>query len=256
MRLPPRYLSPIVILVVACLALPARATAQTLGQRFEGELAGNVYFGNTRQILAAMRVEREQTDSGAAMRTQLRYGYGQTTTDEAGTVVNKRSWGAVTSYDRRPFSRISPYVRALLESSFENRIARRYGAGGGARLNVIRSVATDVIASAGVDAEQTVPLPTALVPGDKTTLARGLTNLRLRRVFSPSLSAASEASYAPALTDFGDYTLLSLTSLKMSLSRTAGLTLTFRDGFDSRAVSRGARSNNDGELLLGVLTTF
>ncbi len=241
--------------IVGCLLPHTPSHAQTIGQKTEGELSGNVYFGNTRQILAALRAERERIDSASSVRTQLRYNYGQTTTDATGTVVSKRSWIGASNYDWRPFARLSPFVRASVESSLESQIARRYRAGGGERLNIIRTPQTDVIASAGIDGERTTPLSAGSARGS-TTLARGATSLRVRRDFNPTMSASNETSYSPALSDFGDYTILSVTALKMKLTRTAGLTLSFRDGFDSRAVARGARSNNDGEILVGVLTAF
>ena len=46
------------------------------------------------------------------------------TTEAAGTIVSKRSWNAGANYDWRPYSDFTPFVRASLESSFENRIAR------------------------------------------------------------------------------------------------------------------------------------
>src|SRR5688500_19178073 len=50
----------------------------------------------------------------------------------------------------------------LFRSSLENRIARRYSAGAGARYNVIRTAATDVIFSIGAAGEGTRPM----APGD------------------------------------------------------------------------------------------
>jgi hypothetical protein len=237
------------------LLLPSIGAAQTVGRRIEGELSGNIFFGNTRQVLAALRSEIERIDSAFSARGQFRYNYGETTTDAEGTVVSKRSWIGATNYDIRPFADFTPFVRGSVESSFENRIARRLSAGGGARLNMVRDSLTDVIFSAGVNGERTMPLP----PGDSagvTTLARGATSLRLRRIISPRLTFASETAYSPALSEFDDYTILTLNSLKVKLARFAGLTLTFRDGYDSRAMLRGALSNNDGEILVGILTTF
>jgi hypothetical protein len=87
----------------------------------------------------------------------LRFNYGETTTDLAGTVVSKRSWNAGSSYDFHPFADFSPFLRASIESR---------------------------------------------------------------------------------------------------LARFAGLSVTFRDNYDSKAILRGARTNNDGEVLVGLLTTF
>jgi hypothetical protein len=119
----------------------------------------------------------------------------------------------------------------------------------------VRTTGTDAIVSLGVAGEQTASLP----PGDSAgtiTLARATTNLRLRRDLTPRVSVTSETTYQPALTDSDDYTILSINALKMRLARFAALTLTFRDNYDNRAVARGARVNNDGELLVGLLTTF
>jgi hypothetical protein len=246
------------VALIALAALPfttVAAEAQKLGRKIEGELSGNVFFGNTRQILASLRAEHERVDSSQAVRLQTRYNYGQTTTDEDVTVVSKRSWLAGISYDWRPFGDFAPYLRAELESSFEQRIDRRVNAGTGARMNVIRDSLTDLILSVGVSGERTMSLP----PGDTAgvvTLARGSTRLRLRRVFNSRVSLTSENAYSPALTESGDYTILSLTTLKVKLASFASLTLSLRDGYDSRAVRRGARSNNEGQVLAGLLTTF
>ena len=72
-------------------------------------------------------------------------------------------------------------------------------------------------------------------------------------IFSP---AREGASYQPAFRPTSDNTIVSVTTLRTRLSSFAALTLTFRDNYDSRAMLRGARVNNDGELLVGLLTSF
>ncbi|MEX2154475.1 MAG: DUF481 domain-containing protein [Gemmatimonadaceae bacterium] len=238
-----------------CLAIPAVVAAQQPGRKVEGEVSGNLFFGNTRQVLASTRAEFERADSGSAFRAIGRFNYGETTTDAAGTVVSKRSWNVGSSYDLRPYADFTPFVRVGTESSFENRIDRRSGAGAGARYNIARTTGTDAILSAGVAGERTSAIP----PGDSLgveTLARAITSLRLRRDLTSRVTVTNETTYQPALTSGNDYTILSISALKMRLARFAALTLTFRDNYDSRAVLRGARVNNDGELLVGLLTTF
>jgi hypothetical protein len=243
------------IRILACLLMVASvAGAQKPSKKVEGELSGNAFFGNTRQILASVRGEHERLDSVYAFRILSRFNYGETTTDQAGTIVSKRSWNAGSNYDWHPFADFSPFLRASIESSLENKIDRRISGGGGSRINLVRTPATDVIFSVGANGERTEPLqPTTQTA---TTLARGITSLRLRREFSPRVSATHETAYQPALTEGGDYTIQSVTALKMKLASFAGVTLTFRDNYDSRAVARGARTNNDGEVLVGLLTTF
>ena len=235
--------------------LSSPMAGQAPKRKIEGELSGNAFFGNTRQLLASVRAEHERLDSAYAFRFVSRLNYGQTTTDETGTFVSKRSWIVGSNYDWRPFADFAPFVRASLESSFENRIARRYSAGVGSRLNVVRNTATDVIFSLGANGERTDALP----PGDSAgaiTLARGYSGLRLRREISPRVSFTSESEYKPALTAGGDYTIQSVNAFKVRLARIAALSFIVRDNYDSRSVARGARTNNDVELLMGILTTF
>jgi hypothetical protein len=242
-------------LLVCCLVLPVVAGGQAPARKIEGELSGNVFFGNTRQVLASVRGEHERLDSTYAFRFLSRLNYGQTTTDLAGTVVSKRSWSTGANYDWHPFADFTPFIRASLESSFENRIKRRYSGGAGGRLNIVRKPATDVIFSVGANGERTEALP----PGDSVdaaVLARAVASLRLRRDFTARVSATSETAYQPALTTGGDYTVQSVNTLKVKLARFAALTLSFRDNYDSKSIARGARTNNDGELLVGLLTTF
>ena len=80
--------------------------------------------------------------------------------------------------------------------------------------------------------------------------------MRVRRDFSSRVSLTNETAYQPAFRPTSDYTIVSVTALRTKLSSFAALTLTFRDNYDSRAVRRGARVNNDGELLVGLLTSF
>ena len=242
------------VLAAVLVMIPTLLGAQSLGRKIEGELSGNAFFGNTRQVLANLRAEYERADSGYAFRAQSRFGYGQTKTDST-TEVTKRSWNVGSNYDWRPFADITPFIRAGVESSLESKIDLRYSVGTGTRWNIVRTERTDVIFSAGVNGEQTTPLTEPDTAGT-TTLARGTTTLRLRRDFSERVSATSETTYGPALTESDDYTIVSVNTLRMKLARFAALTLSFRDNYDSQAESRGARTNNDAELMLGLLTSF
>lgn len=244
------------LLPAALLLLPLAAEAQPK-RTIEGEIAGSYFFGNTRQTVASTRAQYERSDSGFTFRVLSRFNYGELTQDLVGTTVNKRSWEAGTNYDYHPYADFSPFVKAMMESSLENRIQRRVSAGVGSRYNVVRTTATDVIFSLGAAGERTEPLVPAGAPAvEATTLARGSTELRLRREFSPTVGFTSETRYQPALTESDDYTITTINSLKVRLARFAALTLTLRDNYDNQAVTRGARVNNDGEFLVGLLTTF
>jgi hypothetical protein len=238
------------------LFVPIVANAQPT-RKVEGEIAGSYFFGNTRQTVASTRAQFERSDSGFTFRTLARFNYGELTQDLLGTTVNKRSWEAGANYDFRPYSPFTPFLKAMVESSLENRIARRTSAGVGSRYNVVRTPGTDIIVSIGAAGERTEPLVAAGAPAvEATTLARGSSELRLRREFSPTVGFTMETRYQPALTEPDDYTITSINTLKVRLARFAALTLTLRDNYDNQAVRRGARVNNDGEVLVGLLTTF
>ena len=245
--------SPIVALA---LLLPMTGAAQGPTRKIEGEIAGSFFFGNTRQTVAATRAQFERGDSSSAFRALGRFNYGELHTDGIGVTVNKRSWDAGANYDLHPYADFTPFVKAMVESSFENRIERRFSAGAGSRYNVIRTTATDLIFSLAASGEQTHPLAPPGAVAAAITLARGSSAVRLRREFTPAVSFTSESAYQPALTEPDDYTITSVNSLKVKLARFAALTLTFRDNYDNQAVRRGARVNNDGEVLVGLLTTF
>jgi hypothetical protein len=245
----------IAALTLLALGASTAVSAQAPSRKIEGELTGNAFFGNTRQLLAAIRAEHERIDSAFAFRIVSRLNYGQTTTDATGTFVSKRSWIVGSNYDWRPFSDFAPFIRLSMESSFENRIARRYSGGAGSRINFIRDSLTDVIFSLGANGERTEALP----PGDSAgavTLARAYSSMRLRRELTSRVSFTSESEYRPALTESGDYTIESVNALKVRLARFAALSFVVRERYDSRSVARGARTNNDVELLMGILTTF
>jgi hypothetical protein len=244
------------ILFAALMLLPLASHAQPK-RKIEGEIAGSFFFGNTRQTVASTRAQFERSDSGFTFRTLARFNYGELTQDLIGTTVNKRSWEAGANYDLRPYAPFTPFVKGMVESSLENRIERRISAGVGSRYNVVRTPGTDVIFSLGAAGERTEPMVAAGAPVvQATTLARGSSELRLRREFSPTIGFTMETRYQPALTEPDDYTITSINTLKMRLARFAALTLTFRDNYDNQAVRRGARVNNDGEVLVGLLTTF
>lgn len=229
--------------------------AQEPQRKIEGELSGNWFFGNTQQVLTTLRTLYERSDSAFAFRAGGRFNYGETDVEGEGAVVSKRSFQLGANYDFRPHGDVTPYVSLSVESSFENRIARRYNGTVGMRYTILKTDDTEILARTGVASERTASLP----PGDSLgirTLGRGVTALRIRRDFNERVGFTSENSYQPALTFTGDYTILTVNVLKLEMASFAALTLSLRDAYDSRAVLRGARTNNDGELLVGILTTF
>lgn len=244
------------VVVLAFALAPLALRAQGLGWHEQAALNGNVFFGNTRQFLLGTAVNVERTDSTVLPRGEFRLIYGE---DHAPVTdrrfVSKRSWIATASVDVRPFARVNPFAQGTLESSLEKKISRRYSAGGGARLNFVRTPRTEVLLSVGALAERTETLdPAAGNPA--TTLARGIGSFRYKRVLGTRVTFVSESSYQPALAHFDQYTVVSDNSVIFQLAKAISLSTAFRDSYDSQARSRGARTNNDGALLFGVVTKW
>jgi hypothetical protein len=216
-------------------------------------LSGSFFFGNTSQTLASTRMDFERRDSTFGVRLGGRFHYGESTPEPGGTFVSKRAWELAAQVEGPSFRAVAPYVRAGVNTSLENRIDRRYNVGVGTTYRVVETGGTDLVFGFGAAAEHTVPMVDSIQP---ITLARGTTSMRLRRDFSSRVTMTNETTYQPAFRPTSDYTVVSVTSLQTRLSSFAALTLSFRDSYDSRAVSRGARVNNDGELLVGLLTSF
>src|SRR5687767_10465491 len=97
-------------LVLLALVIPTVAASQT--RKIESEIAGSVFFGNTRQTLASTRAMFERKDSAFAFRTGARFNYGEMTQDVIGTIVNKRSWDMGANYDWRPLADFTRYLRS------------------------------------------------------------------------------------------------------------------------------------------------
>jgi hypothetical protein len=241
-------------LIMTLIALPQTLLAQPLGTKLQGELAGNYFFGNTRQLLTTSRLSYEKVDSVYQTRSEGRFNYGQTKNDSNVTLISKRSWIANASADLHPFADVVPFVQATLESSLEKKIDRRYSAGTGARYNIVRSPLIDVILSLGVLGERTRVLDAP--PGvEEVGVGRGIASLRLRREFGDRITFTSESGYQPALRAFDRYTFSSDNALQFRMSKRMSFSFSLRDSYDSEAISRGARKNNDGEFVVGVLAT-
>jgi hypothetical protein len=62
--------------------------------------------------------------------------------------------------------------------------------------------------------------------------------------------------YQPQVNRVSRYTIRSTTTVAADLTSRTALTLTFSDLYDSESRGRGARTNNDGQLLFGVSAAF
>jgi len=237
------------------LSTPAGLSAQEVGWDVKAAATASAFFGNTRQTTLGTRLSAGRADSTLEVKSDGEFTYGESETEERRAFVNKRSWRTSLSADYRPFARVSPFVLASVESSLEKRIDRRYSGGGGAKYVFARTERTASDVSLAVLAERSL-LPDTAGPRIEQTLARYSARFRLDREFDERLSLAHLTFYRPEVASLDRFTFTSRTSLEYKMTTALGLQLSFLDNYDSEARDRGARSNNDGELLFGLTATF
>jgi hypothetical protein len=233
----------------------APLAAQGTGWDVKAEASASLYFGNTRQSTFGTRLSAAQTDSSRELRSVTEFTYGEAETPERRMFVSKRSWRSALTADYRPFARVSPFALASAESSFEKRIDSRYAAGLGAKYLFVRSEQTASDLSLAVLAERS-RLSGATGATTEETLARYSARYRLDRKFSDKVSLAHETYYRPEVRELDRFTFTSRTAVAYKVATRLALQASFLDNYDSEARERGARSNNDGELLFGMAATF
>ena len=244
-------------LLVASLFLTLSAphgSAQEVGWSIENAISGSLFFGNTRQTLITTRSSVGHADSSFELKGSVRFTYGESSDEDDGAFVSKRSWIGSLNYDHRPFARYSTFLISTLETSLEKRIDFRYDFGVGEKLTFVRTQTTQADVSLALLGERTYLPPT--VPDETETLLRWSARGRYRRQMNERVRVSHETFYAPVANDFGRFTITSTTSVAIRLARYANLNVSFIDSYDSEARSRGARSYNDGQLVLGILTAF
>jgi hypothetical protein len=243
----------VILAIIAC--VPSRGAAQqNPGWDIESELSGSIFFGNTRQTLVTTRATVGHADSSYLLSSTARFTYGEATNDEEATFVSRRSWSGSMNLDYMPYDLLSPFVLTTVESSLEARIDLRMSGGAGAKLSLVRQETRKLDFSLAVLGERTF-LPTPL--GDTTqTLLRWSARLRFARELGERIRLSHETSYMPVVDDAGSFTMKSSTSLAYRLASFASLNLSFLDNFDSEAERRGARSNNDGQFVVGIVANF
>ena len=103
-------------LALACSLMSAPLGAQEGTRRIEAELSASLFFGNTEQTLALMRTAVERSDSSHALRSELRFNYGETEDDAGDRHVSRRSWLGTLNFDWRPLDAQSQFVLAMIEA--------------------------------------------------------------------------------------------------------------------------------------------
>lgn len=237
----------------------APLAAQTRWER-NLELAGNYLYGNTEQAIFSTRAGLSRADSLWGVRVDGRYLIGASSRN-GDQVMDRRSWQLSASVDRRPEDTHVQFLLASVERSLELRIDQRVNAGVGYKYVIDCDTVYKLDVSVAVLAEvAALPQPVAGQPGPapivRNELARLSARLRYRNQFTDRLNFDHVTWYRPELAAADRFLASSVTALQYSLSKRAGLRLSFQNDYDSLARGRGARSNHNGQVLFGVNSKF
>jgi hypothetical protein len=221
----------------------------------EAEAGASIFFGASDQTTANLALGVVRKSSHWESDNALAYLYGEATDELGNTSVTKRSWGLVSHLNYRAFKRVNPYAFASAESSYEKKIDLRLKGGTGAKLTARNSETTRLDFALAILAEQTYK--NTEDDGDGELLARWTGAFNLRRSFAGERTIfEAKANYNPVFAQLANYTVDAETSLAFKLSEIISLKLSVVDKYDSRAKDRGARDNNDGQVLFSVLASF
>lgn len=253
---PCRRALPVSLVLIAALALTARLPAQQLGWSSTIEASGSLLFGNAKDRLVAGRVQVGRADSTLEVRSDARLTYAEAGDANGNRRVSGRTSFASLALDYDPFNRYSPFWFGSAETSLQQRIAHRFSTGLGGKLTFYRQKDNTASISLAVLAENT--RARAPETGADTTSSewrgRWSVRARVKQKVSESLSFTHTTFYQPGITQANRYTVSSASTLAANIAKKVSFTVTLNDAYDSEARARGARKNNDGQLLFGVKT--
>jgi hypothetical protein len=225
------------------------------------ELSGNYLYGNTEQAILSTRTSVVRNDSLVALRVDTRFLIGVTDRPDAGRVMDRRSWVVSGSVDFHQYAAQSQFLFGSIERSMELRINRRVSGGIGQKVSVRRDSVTKFDFSLGVLGEQSL-LPQAApagqppLPALSNSLVRLSGRMRYQKNFTSRVGVDHVTWYRPELAAFSRYLASSVSALSYSVGKRSNLRLSLQNDFDSLARSRGARSNQNGQVLVGASTKF
>jgi hypothetical protein len=242
--------------VFATAFLPS-STLLVAQRRWTGsaEVAASLLQGNTDQRSLLSNAELAHADSTFEVRGSLSFGYADAARDSLPRQVDRRTWIGALALDYRPQDRVSPFVFVNYESSYEKRVLDRVGLGLGGKLVFYRTPSTTANVSLAILAERM--RPTQLSPDTAViSSVRWSGRVRFRHRFDSHLNVQQTTFYQPRVTRSSSFTVNSTSELSYAVRQSMSITFSYFALFDSDAQSRGARSNNDAQVLFGVKTRF
>lgn len=242
--------------VAAAVYLVAPLSAQeTRPWKYDAELGASMFFGASQQTAVLIRNRLDWNGDRVEFSAGGGFDYGEAKDADGDSFVNKRSWTAETSLDYLPGGRASPFVFLTAEGSFERQIELRTSGGAGAKYRFIDSDATRLDVSVAALIERTDPRPQPDIEHEITSIGRWSGRLRARHTIGEAAEFQLLSFFRPNVDDLDDYTWDLTASAQYALSSLIGLRVSLVNLYDSLAVDRGARSNNDGRLLFSILAS-
>ena len=248
--------------LLAAAARPAAAQVAEAGVPGEDEsawasvveLAGSLFFGNEPQTVLTTRARTTHADSTYEFGADVRFVYGEAGTDGERT-VSQRLWFGSVNLDLWPFASQSPFLLGTVESSLARRVDVRVSAGVGHKLTFVENARALANLSLAVLGERS-RLPTAEGGTLTESLARLSARVRLRRKVGTRAELGHETSFRPELEALQRFTFTNSSSASYRMNERLQMKLTYLDSYDSESRARGARSNYDGQVVLGVSADF
>ena len=224
------------------------------------EVAGNYLYGNNEQAVFSTRTSVARRNARWEMRLDGRFLVGAS--NRAGDrVMDRRSWLVGANVDYRPNDLWSEFFLASAERSFELRVDRRVTAGAGVKYVIDCDTIYRLDMSVALLGEaNALPQPvagqTGAAPIVRNELARLSGRLRYRNQFTDRLNFDMVTWYRPELAALDRFLASGTVGVQYQVNRIAGLRFSVQHDYDSLARSRGARSNQNGQVLVGVNTRF
>lgn len=223
------------------------------------DIAGNYLYGNNDQLILSARAGLAVRDTLFGFRIDSRYLVGVSGANGVRR-MDRRSWLFSATFDRRPEDRHSQFVLASVEQSLELRINRRINAGAGYKYVIDCDTTYQLDASAAIVGEwSSLPPVTTLPRGagvQRSQLLRLSNRIRFRNQFTDRMNVDHVTLIRPQIDDWSNFLGSSQTSLGYLLSSRTSLRLSFQNDYDSGSRARGARSNHNGQMLVGVAAKF
>lgn len=219
-------------------------------------LSASLLYGNREQRILGTRGDLSRTDSVVELRADVQMSYGEASTETHPRVVFKRLWLGNLTADLLPHDWVSPFVFATVESNLEKRIEGRYSAGIGAKQTLVRSERTDMNVSLGLLGERLVPRTDAPASVTDQTLTRWSVRGKVRQSLGDRARLIHSTFWRPDAHHASEFLVQSQTDLEVKASQKVALTLSLMHNYDSEAMLRGARTNTDGQMLVGATATW